>query len=185
MANPVTLAETQSHLRLGTLDAAEQAELTTMITAATEMAESYCNRSWRSGSKTALFTKFPLSEVQPFVITDAIQSVTSIGYYNASHTASTFADFRVVNIGGRSDIYPAFGKYWPTDSNDLPHNITITAVVGDESSVPSSVKNAILLMVGDLYENRENDVVGAGVSVSNITSMTSKNLLHPYKTRIA
>ena len=183
MANPVTLSDAQAHLRLGTLDAAEEAELTSMITSATEMAESYCNRSWRSGSKTALFTRFPLSEVQPIVITDLVQSITSIGYYDASHTASTFSDFRVVNIGGRSDIYPAFGKYWPTDSNELPHNITVTAVVGDESSVPSSVKNAILLMTADLYENRENVVVGT--IVSSMVSMTSKSLMHPYKTRIA
>ena len=183
MANPITLAEVQSHLRLGTLDAAEQAELTIMITAATEMAESYCNRSWRSGTKTVLFTSFPLSEANPIVITDEVQSITSIGYYDSAHVAATFTTFRVVNTGGRSDIYPSFGEYWPSDSNDLPHNITVTAVVGDEASVPSSVKSAILLMVADLYENRENAVVGT--IVSSMVSMTSKLLLHPYKTRIA
>jgi len=36
MANPVTLAEVQQHLRLGTLDTAEQTEINTMIDAATE-----------------------------------------------------------------------------------------------------------------------------------------------------
>lgn len=185
MANPITLAEVQSHLRLGTLDAAEQAELTIMITAATEMAESYCNRSWRSGTKALQFTSFPLSELKPISVTDDVQSITSIGYYDASHVAATFTDYRIVNIGGRSDIYPSFGSYWPSDSNELPHNITVTAVVGDELTVPSSVKSAILLMVADLYENRENDVVGIGVVVNKLTSMTSKNLLHPYKTRIA
>ena len=183
MANPITLAQVHSHLRLGTLDAAEQAELTIMITAATEMAESYCNRSWRSGTKAVLFTRFPSSETKELAITDDVQSVTSIGYFDSSNVASTFTDFRVVNVGGRSDIYPSFGKYWPSDSNELPYNITVTTVVGDEASVPSSVKSAILLMVADLYENRENDVVGT--IVSKTTSMTSKLLLHPYKTRIA
>jgi len=183
MANPITLAQVQSHLRLGTLDAAEQAELTIMITAATEMAESYCNRSFRSGSKAVQFTSFPPSELQPIAITNDVQSITSIGYYDSSHVAATFTDYRVVSFGGRSDIYPSFGSYWPSDSNELPHNITVTVVVGDEASVPSSVKSAILLMIADLYENRENDVVGT--IVSKLTSMSSKNLLHPYKTRIA
>ena len=183
MANPITLAEAQAHLRLGTLDAAEQAELTIMITASTEMAESYCNRSWRSSTKAVLFTRFPLTELQPIVITDDVQSITSIGYYDSSDLAATFTDFRAVTVGGRSDIYPAFGEYWPSDSNDLPHNITVTVVVGDEATVPSSVKSAILLMTADLYENRENDIVGT--IVGKLNSMTSKLLLHPYKTRIA
>ena len=52
MANPVTLAEVQQHLRLGTLDTAEQAEITLMVDAATEHAEAFCNRGFRSGPKT-------------------------------------------------------------------------------------------------------------------------------------
>lgn len=183
MANPVTTSEVQQHLRLGTLDAAEQAEIEIMITSATELAEAFCNRSWRSGTSTALFDSFPANSTTPVVFNSDVQSVTSIGYFDTDHVSTTFTDFRFVNTGGRAKIYPSFGNEWPTDSNNLPSNITVTCVAGDEASVPSSVKSAILLMVGDLYEHRENDI--AGTNVSKTLTTTSKNLLTPFKTRIA
>lgn len=184
MANPVTLAEVQQHLRLGTLDANEQAEITMMITTATELAESFCNRAWRSGSSTALFDGFPASETDALIINGDVQSVDSIGYYDTDHASTSYTTFRFINVSGRTKIYPSFGTEWPTDSNDLPGNITVSFTAGDEGSVPSSVKSAILLMVGDLYENRENTPIDQGITSVQM-SMTAERLLFPYKTRIA
>ena len=183
MANPVTLSEVQQHLRLGTLDAAEQAEIEIMITSATELAEAFCNRSWRSGTSSALFDSFPANDRTPMVINADIQSVSSVGYYDTDHSLVTFTSFRFVNNAGRSKLYPSFGSEWPSDSNEMPASITVSYTAGAEASVPSSVKSAILLMVGDLYENLENDVVGT--IVSKVMSMTSERLLYPFKTRIA
>lgn len=182
MANPVTLAEVQQHLRLGTLDATEQAEIEIMITSATELAEAFCNRSWRSGTSSALFDSFPANDTTPLVINADIQTISGVGYYDTDHSAATFASFRFVNSSGRSKIYPSFGSEWPSDSNEMPASITVSYTTGDEASVPSSVKSAVLLMVGDLYENRENSIVGTS---SSPVQLTAERLLFPYKTRIA
>lgn len=184
MANPVTLAEVQQHLRLGTLDTAEQAEIALMVGAATEHAEAFCNTNFVSGTSVATFDKFPSGAHMPLYVPGDAQSVTSIGYYDSNHSAQTYATTRLINSGGRSMIYPAFGEEWPTDSNELPHSITVTYVAGDEGSVPSAVKSAILLLVGDLYENRENAVTGQGLTHIKMT-LTAERLLTPYKTRIA
>lgn len=48
---------------------------------------------------------------------------------------------------------------------------------GKEVSVPFSVRAAILLIIGDLYENREGKFVG--VSMTN--NPTVENLLHFYR----
>lgn len=184
MANPVTLAEVQQHLRLGTLDAAEQAEIELMISTATELAESFCNRPWTSGSQTIHFDSFPSSETGFFAVHGDIQSITTLHYYSTEHVQAPFIHFRFINLGGKSKIYPAFGYQWPTNGSGLPGSVEITYVGGDEASVPSSVKSAILLMVGDLYENRENTVIDSGISTVKM-SMTAEKLLTPYKTRIA
>ncbi len=48
---------------------------------------------------------------------------------------------------------------------------------GAEEPVPASVKAAILLTIGDLYENRE----GAFVGVSRVDNPTVLRLLNPYR----
>lgn len=183
MADPVTLAEVQTHLRLGTLDAAEQAELTAMISAATEYAENFCNRSFRSGTQTQLFGSFPTIETDPLVILGNAASVT-IQYYDTTNTLVDFTDYRVIPDGGRSLVFPAFGSQWPSDGNGLPYSIVLTYTTTVGSSVPASVKHAVLLLVGDMYENRENSVTGQGVTHVKM-SLTAERLLTPYKTRLA
>ena len=184
MANPVTLAEVQQHLRLGTLDAAEQAEVEMMISAATEVAGSFCNRPWKSVSKTEYFDSFPSSTSGYLLVHGDIQSITDLRYYSTEHVEAPFIHYRFINTAGRTKVYPAFGHSWPTNSSGLPASISLTYIGGDEANVPSSVKSAILLMVGDLYENRENTTIDAGISSVRM-SVTSEKLLTPYKTRIA
>lgn len=57
-------------------------------------------------------------------------------------------------------------------------NFTKRAWVGDDlPEVPATIKVAILLIVGDLYENRE----GAFVGVSRVDNPTVSRLLWPYR----
>ena len=184
MANPVTVAEVQQHLRLGTLTAAEQAEIELMVSSATEHAEMYCNRAWTSGTSTVVFDRFPLTANTAMTVHADIQTITAITYYDTAHTAKTFTAHRVVNNAGRSKLYPTYGQEWPTDSNCLPANISVTYAAGNEATVPACVKSAILLMTGDLYENRENTTIDMGITAIKM-SMTSERLLFPYKTRAA
>ena len=184
MANPVTTAEVQQHLRLGTLDTAEQAELDLMVSAATEYAEAFCNRGFQSGTKTEQYDEFPSSDATALVLFADAQSVSSVTYYDTENTEQSYGTTRLINRGGRSYIYPSFGADWPVDSNNKPYNITVTFADVDAAAVPSSVKSAILLLVGDMYENRENSVTGQGVTHVKM-SLTAERLLTPYKTRLA
>jgi len=55
----------------------------------------------------------------------------------------------------------------PSHTTDRPDPVrcSFTAGYGTAADVPSTLKAAILLMVGDFYENRENTAVGVGLDV--------------------
>lgn len=74
---------------------------------------------------------------------------------------------------------------WPTDFTDLasvnPVKVTYRAGFADAAAVPASIKQAILLIVGHLYENREN-VVGRGGVVQFVEiPQGAQHLLDPWR----
>lgn len=192
MADPVTLAEARVHLRLpSNIDSDEQAEITRMISVATEWVESFTNRAWTSGTKVAYFDAFPSSSIRKnlglFLPFSKISSITSITYYDNDYSQQTVSssDYRLVNADNRAYVYPAMGGVWPTDVSNEPHHIAVTYAVDGTQNVPSSVKQAVLLIVGSLYEYREDGVIdNAGLALVK-APQAAKDLLSPYRLRIA
>ena len=192
MANPVTISEARLHLRLPSdLGAEEAVEIERMVSVATEYAENFCNRSFTSDTtRTATFSIFPASlhrhMLGLFLPKGKVSSITSITYFDTSYAQQTLATnkYRLVDGGNRAHVYPAMGEQWPTDVANEPENIVVTYVVG-ETSVPVSVKQAILLVVGSLYEYREDGVIdNAGLALVKAPK-GADDLLSPYRQRIA
>jgi len=103
-----------------------------------------------------------------------VQSVTSVKYIASDGTETTVSGADYSLIGG-SSIYPAYGAEWPTPQ-DVGDAVRVRYVSG-RATVPASIKVAILLMVGDLYANRE--TVGEGSKIP--MSATVENLLAPLR----
>ena len=180
MANPISVADAQTHLRLGTLDAAETIELERMISAATEQASAFCNQPFHTSQVVAYCDAFPESARTPLVIHTRTISTPVVSYYNTDGAEQTVTESRHITVGGRTKVYPSFSGQWPTDCIGEPGSVTVTATA-DVSDVPAAVQSAILLILGDLYENRETTIVGTSIAVSK----TAQSLLTPYKTRAA
>ena len=66
-------------------------------------------------------------------------------------------------------LLPPLNGAWPTDADG-----TIAVTV---QGVPFSLKAAMLLMIGDLYNQREETAVGVSISASGAVV----NLCHPYR----
>jgi uncharacterized phiE125 gp8 family phage protein len=100
-------------------------------------------------------------------------TVTSITYVDGNGATQTLDSSAYVvdtsSLPGR--VYPAYGTSWPANRCQ-PNAVTITytAGYGSASSVPTAVKQAMLLMISDLYRERESQIIGArAVVVANPT----------------
>lgn len=102
-----------------------------------------------------------------------LQSVTSITYVDAAGVTQTWAgaDYTVDVSDDFARIYPAYGLDYPTELRDIPRGIKVRFVVGYGStpetlaaplaaSAPAAARQAIKLIVGDFYKNREESIVG-------------------------
>lgn len=93
-----------------------------------------------------------------------VQSVSAIKYYDANGTlqTATLADFNVFGTPNRISVSPKPDKAWPvTQMRD--DAIKIEYVIGygsTSSSVPETVRHALIMLVSNWYENRETELIG-------------------------
>lgn len=84
-----------------------------------------------------------------------VQSVTSITYTDVDGVSQTLASdtYTLDGYGMSPAIKRAYNQTWPA-SRVEPNAVTIRFVAGHESA-PMDIKQAVLLLVGHWYENRE------------------------------
>lgn len=184
----VTLDEAMANLRLIDITESESAGIERMILAATEWSENFARRHWVATAKVSYCSVFPQSRSDGLVLPGGpVSSVSSITYYDTDDAQVTWdgAEYRVVTRNDRSTLYPVIGGDWPTDCGGELFNIAATYVVGsDIADVPSAAKQAVLLMVGSMYEYREEGIVdNAGLAVVK-APVAAKQLLMPLKVAI-
>jgi uncharacterized phiE125 gp8 family phage protein len=181
IAEPVSLPAAKNHLRVY-FDADEL--ISALITAAREMCEQKMCRAiynqtyvlsldqfnygdWRSTIPmerrnplrfSALWDSMALRLPMPRLV-----SVTSITYLDVTGTLQTLdpATYNVDNQSQPARIVPSINLTWPTTDYYIPGSVQVTYVAGsygdgvDVNTCPVSIKQAILLIVGHLYANKE------------------------------
>jgi len=173
---PVSLAEVKLHLRLAS-DDTEDSLLESMITAAREAAEQYTGRALATQTIALYLDDWPAGDYIE-LRKPPVQSVTSVKYKNSAGTETTMTvttDYIVDTDSQTPRIVLPYGEDWPSFTAYPVNPITITYVAG-YTTVPRAIAQAILLLVGYMYNNRD-DVQG------DILNPTVKNLLSPYKHR--
>ena len=71
------------------------------------------------------------------------------------------SDYLVDTIAEPGRVYLKWDKSWPSASLQVVNPIVVRFVAGygAASAVPEPIRQAILLAIGSLYENRENEVL--------------------------
>lgn len=92
-----------------------------------------------------------------------LRAVHSLIYKDkdGKETAMDPAEFIVNTDEEPGIILPAYGKSWPTFTPFPTGAVKVRFEAGyPHGTVPAKVKQAMLLLIGEWYENRENVVVG-------------------------
>lgn len=156
---PVVPTEAINHLRLEEATE-EDALVASLVKSSREFAEGFTNRALITQTWKLTLDCFPTTILLP---KPPLQSVVSIKYTDTAGVEQTVsaADYQVDITSEPGRVVPAWGKYWPTTRGELNAvRITFTCGYGDAASVPEAIKQAVLLMVGGGYENRESIITG-------------------------
>jgi uncharacterized phiE125 gp8 family phage protein len=183
---PVTLAEAKSHLRVDT--STDDAYVGTLITAAREWTEAYLNRSLIHRQYVMTLESFPVSDDEvslpmPPMATAGTTTAVSLTYTLQSGATATLstATYRVSRYSTPGEIQTIYGGTWPANQIEDENAVSVTWWAGygaTGSSVPASIRHAILMLVGYWYENRSTVLVG---SISKPLEFAVESLLSSQK----
>ena len=166
-------------------DAVEDDFLTALIVAAREYCEQFTSRALAEQTIVAYLDHFP--PCNNFELPrPPLQSVTSLKYINSSNETTTMVqdtDYMVDTDSLLGRIALPYGETWPQFTAWPVNPVQIEYVAGyDESNpIPTTIKQAMLMLIGHWYSNREASVIGSITSVS--VEFSVKTLLSNWKVR--
>jgi len=162
----VSLGDVKDHLHIDTTDSDDT--LTAYIQAATSFVEESTRRRFLDTTETRTQSKFINEQRMRY---SPLSSITSITYYDTDDAQQTLStDVYGVVTGDAGHIYLKNNQSWPSLYN-RPDAVTITFVAGygTASEVPPWAAQAIKMLVGHWYENRE--AVTVPTRMSNILEL--------------
>jgi uncharacterized phiE125 gp8 family phage protein len=184
---PVTLAEARSHLRIDAFGSPpshpDDDYIEQLISVSREWLEDYLRRALATKTIDASFDSFDEIEI-PF---QPVQSITSIKYqdvYDVEQTVATTV-YKLDTFSG--NVVLKYNQTWPST---YPEEgvVKVRAVVGyttgqspDIEPMPFPIKAAMLLIIGNLYENRQQDLLSNSRATFNSLPMGVYNLIQPYR----
>lgn len=174
---PIDLALLKEHLRISSTDQANVLPL--YLDAAVAWVETYTGRplmrqTWRV-TQPGFAARTWLPYAAPFV---AISSVT---YYDTANASQTLASsvYAVATDEEPACLRLAYGQVWPS-VYDREDAVTVTYTVGYATAVevPAALRQAVLLLAGHFYDNREAVLVSA---ISKEIEFAVTALCAPYR----
>jgi len=191
VGEPIGRQDCQRHLRLDGawdspwVDHVEGELIEALLGAAREHAEAFTGLSLAPQTLELALDEFPASEVE--LPRGPVQSITSVTYIDEDGAAQTIssANWVLDDYNGTAWLLPADGFDWPA-TDGVVNAVKIRYVAGfslpnDSPQVhrlPKSIRSALLLFLGHLYENRETSTVGVSVQEIPLGAMA---LLRPHR----
>lgn len=166
---PLTVQDVIDQCQMGEIPDDQRSRVSAYITAARQLLErrlrrQFCTATW----------KLYLDAMPDVIVFDdklPIKTITHVKYYNTSGVLTTLTAVTDYQTDLASEqrparIMPAYGTTWPSVRGDTLNAVEIqfTCGYGNALAVPQSLKNGMLLLVANWFENREQAVIGTIVS---------------------
>jgi uncharacterized phiE125 gp8 family phage protein len=160
-SEPLTLAEVKEFLRVDHSD--DDATLAIFIAAARQLCESYTRLALMPTTFEEYFDDFPqytgTYKDEIHLSRSPVQSITYVKYIDGNETTITAnaADYKTDLISRPARISPDNGWFGTYETINAVF-IRYVAGFADAASVPAPLKHGMLLIIGDMYENRTDSV---------------------------
>jgi len=157
---PVTTDEAKDHLRIDIPD--DDSLIDVLITAARADVEVWTRRQILTATWKLYLDAWPSGTTPIRLPKPPTASVASIKYQDGDDVQQTLAGtvYQTDLISEPARIALVDGQVWPSLKAGAINAIVIEYVAGwaTVAAVPSQIKHAIKLIVGDLYEHRESTI---------------------------
>lgn len=153
--------------------------ITSLIVSAREQVETHLRRALITQTWELYLDEWPKENFIKIPL-PPLQSITSIKYTDVDGTEHTFTDFTADDVAEPGRAVLDYGCVWPSETLTPVNPICIEFECGygdAATDVPYSVKAAMLLIIGDRYEHREETVIGFSVNQIPVVD----NLLATYR----
>jgi len=160
-SEPLTLAEVKEFLRVDHSD--DDATLAIFITAARQLCESYTRLALMPTTFEEYFDEFPTAtgtfkdEIR--LSRSPVSAVTYVKYIDGNDTTITTSasDYKTDLVSRPARISPDNGWFGTYDTINAVF-VRYVAGFADAASVPAPLKHGMMLVIGDMYENRTDSV---------------------------
>lgn len=154
---PVSLAEAKLYLKVESGVTEDDALITTLIKAAREYCENWEGRKYITQTLTCYRDGFADKMVLPYAPVSAITSISYVasGGSQSEYTVLDSAYYKTNLSESPASVTLSYGYSWPATLS-TPNAVKVVYVCGYGSSanVPQRVILAMLLLIGEWYENR-------------------------------
>lgn len=170
---PVSLDEAKIELGVSLTETGHNAYIQSLIASARKVCEDITNRKFITQTWDLFLDAFPSDCFE--LPNPKLQSITSIKYYDENGSEQTLS----------TDVYEADGtgmvgtlslkpnQQWPSLQSDKRKAVAIRYVCGygDASAVPPTIKQAILFLVCDWYDERGSTAQGTKNEIPNTLTL--------------
>lgn len=151
-AAAITITDLRLHLRNEGLSA-DDSLILGYLAAAQEFAQHYTGISIGTQTLELALDAFPVGAIAlPQGPATAVTTITHIDTAGALQTTSS-ALYALDDYSAQPSVKLTYGSAWPA-TRATPNAVKVRYVAG-AATIPKAVISALLLMVGHLYENRE------------------------------
>ena len=173
----ISLAEAKAFLRVDSDYDDDDSYITSLIGVATNVVEQFTRRRLITQTYNIYYDEFP-----PYIDLQVgnVASVTHVKYYDTDNTLQTL-DTSEYDV----DIRVKPGRIYQAEDGNFPNtyeranSVEVEFVVGSAASdVEDAIKQAMYIVIGRYYENRQDVVMGTQV---NELPLMVEHLLTPYR----
>lgn len=154
---PISTVEAKLFLKV--THASEDALIANMVKAARGFLESFTKRSFYTQTWERYMDAFP-AEIELYM--GSVASVTSVKYYDSDGELQTLESYQTDLISNPARILPAVDEDWPDTQTGKLNAVIVEYIAGSET-VNEKAIDAIYLLLGHIYANRQDVVVGSQV----------------------